>query len=183
MARHCRSNTLLEGARKRMVIGLSTGDDLLTTSGSSATRGVAVQENDSDESSLTDLVEQPAKVMHRHHDQTAAAKVRAASTKPCNRLRDIHATSIRELSSLAPELREGSTDTLPFNEDAVPSADAELRIAPGTGRLAGRRIPRHPNRAICSANGGSENYGKCAGCRCRPGSASRASTATAGQYL
>jgi hypothetical protein len=47
-----------------------------------------------------------------------------------NRLREIHATSIRELEDgLAPELREELERlTLPFGEDATPS-DAELRIA------------------------------------------------------
>ena len=47
-----------------------------------------------------------------------------------NRLREIHATSIRELEDgLAPELREELDRlTLPFNEDSAPS-DAELRIA------------------------------------------------------
>jgi hypothetical protein len=45
-------------------------------------------------------------------------------------LRDIHATSIRELEDgLAPELREELDRlTLPFSEGTVPS-DAELRIA------------------------------------------------------
>ena len=47
-----------------------------------------------------------------------------------NRLRDIHAISIRELEDgLAPELRdELDRLTLPFTEGSVPS-DAELRIA------------------------------------------------------
>jgi hypothetical protein len=47
-----------------------------------------------------------------------------------NRLRDIHASSIRELEQgLAPELRdELERITLPFNESETPS-DAELRIA------------------------------------------------------
>ena len=47
-----------------------------------------------------------------------------------NRLREIHATSIRELEDgLAPELREELDRlTLPFTEGATPS-DAELRIA------------------------------------------------------
>ncbi|COV92813.1 Protein of uncharacterised function (DUF2587) [Mycobacterium tuberculosis] len=92
-----------------------------------------MQENDSDESSLTDLVEQPAKVMRigtmikQLLEEVRAAPLDEASR---NRLRDIHATSIRELEdSLAPELREELDRlTLPFNEDAVPS-DAELRIA------------------------------------------------------
>uniref|UniRef100_UPI000464E56F proteasome activator protein Bpa n=1 Tax=Mycobacterium tuberculosis TaxID=1773 RepID=UPI000464E56F len=91
------------------------------------------QENDSDESSLTDLVEQPAKVMRigtmikQLLEEVRAAPLDEASR---NRLRDIHATSILELEDgLAPELREELDRlTLPFNEDAVPS-DAELRIA------------------------------------------------------
>ncbi len=109
-----------------MVIGLSTGSD-------DDPRLIAVQENDSDESSLTDLVEQPAKVMRigtmikQLLEEVRAAPLDEASR---NRLRDIHATSIRELEDgLAPELREELDRlTLPFNEDAVPS-DAELRIA------------------------------------------------------
>lgn len=118
-----------------MVIGLSTGsdDDDVEVMGGVAPRLIAVQENDSDESSLTDLVEQPAKVMRigtmikQLLEEVRAAPLDEASR---NRLRDIHATSIRELEDgLAPELREELDRlTLPFNEDAVPS-DAELRIA------------------------------------------------------
>ncbi|WP_079096006.1 proteasome activator protein Bpa [Mycobacterium tuberculosis] len=121
--------------RKRMVIGLSTGsdDDDVEVIGGVPPRLIAVQENDSDESSLTDLVEQPAKVMRigtmikQLLEEVRAAPLDEASR---NRLRDIHATSIRELEDgLAPELREELDRlTLPFNEDAVPS-DAELRIA------------------------------------------------------
>lgn len=118
-----------------MVIGLSTGsdDDDVEVIGGVDPRLIAVQENDSDESSLTDLVEQPAKVMRigtmikQLLEEVRAAPLDKASR---NRLRDIHATSIRELEDgLAPELREELDRlTLPFNEDAVPS-DAELRIA------------------------------------------------------
>ncbi|CKP62804.1 Protein of uncharacterised function (DUF2587) [Mycobacterium tuberculosis] len=118
-----------------MVIGLSTGsdDDDVEVIGGGDPRLIAVQENDSDESSLTDLVEQPAKVMRigtmikQLLEEVRAAPLDEASR---NRLRDIHATSIRELEDgLAPELREELDRlTLPFNEDAVPS-DAELRIA------------------------------------------------------
>ncbi|KCB58535.1 hypothetical protein X161_03472 [Mycobacterium tuberculosis BTB09-565] len=121
--------------RKRMVIGLSTGsdDDDVEVIGGVDPRLIAVQENDSDESSLTDLVEQPAKVMRigtmikQLLEEVRAAPLDEASR---NRLRDIHATSIRELEDgLAPELREELDRlTLPFNEDTVPS-DAELRIA------------------------------------------------------
>lgn len=118
-----------------MVIGLSTGsdDDDVEVIGGVDPRLIAVQENDSDESSLTDLVEQPAKVMRigtmikQLLEEVRGAPLDEASR---NRLRDIHATSIRELEDgLAPELREELDRlTLPFNEDAVPS-DAELRIA------------------------------------------------------
>ncbi|KZS69213.1 hypothetical protein A4G29_12855 [Mycobacterium kansasii] len=96
-------------------------------------RFMAIAEDDSDEGSLTDLVEQPAKVMRigtmikQLLEEVRAAPLDEASR---NRLRDIHATSIRELEDgLAPELREELDRlTLPFSEDAAPS-DAELRIA------------------------------------------------------
>ena len=89
-------------------------------------------DDDSDDQSLTDLVEQPAKVMRigtmikQLLEEVRAAPLDDASR---NRLRDIHATSIRELEEgLAPELREELDRlTLPFSE-GTPS-DAELRIA------------------------------------------------------
>ncbi len=85
------------------------------------------------ESALTDLVEQPAKVMRigtmikQLLEEVRAAPLDDASR---NRLRDIHAKSIRELEAgLSPELRdELERITLPFDEDETPS-DAELRIA------------------------------------------------------
>jgi hypothetical protein len=90
-------------------------------------------EIDSEDRSLTDLVEQPAKVMRigtmikQLLEEVRAAPLDEASR---NRLREIHATSIRELEDgLAPELREELDRlTLPFNENSAPS-DAELRIA------------------------------------------------------
>ncbi|HZA12211.1 bacterial proteasome activator family protein [Mycobacterium sp.] len=98
-------------------------------------RGAGQQESTDGERqpSLTDLVEQPAKVMRigtmikQLLEEVRAAPLDDASR---NRLREIHATSIRELEDgLAPELREELERlTLPFTEDAVPS-DAELRIA------------------------------------------------------
>jgi hypothetical protein len=88
---------------------------------------------DSDDRSLTDLVEQPAKVMRigtmikQLLEEVRAAPLDDASR---SRLREIHATSIRELEDgLAPELREELDRlTLPFTEGTVPS-DGELRIA------------------------------------------------------
>jgi Bacterial proteasome activator len=93
----------------------------------------AAAEEDADGKSLTDLVEQPAKVMRigtmikQLLEEVRAAPLDDASR---NRLREIHRTSIRELEDgLAPELREELERlTLPFTDDAVPS-DAELRIA------------------------------------------------------
>ena len=83
--------------------------------------------------SLTDLVEQPAKVMRiGTMIKQLLEEVRAAPLDDASRhkLRDIHRTSIRELEDgLAPELRdELERLTLPFTDDNVPS-DAELRIA------------------------------------------------------
>ncbi|HZH20170.1 MAG TPA: bacterial proteasome activator family protein [Geodermatophilus sp.] len=83
--------------------------------------------------SVNDMVEQPAKVMRigtmikQLLEEVRAAPLDDASR---NRLRDIHASSIRELEQgLAPELREElERITLPFNEGETPS-DAELRIA------------------------------------------------------
>jgi hypothetical protein len=120
-----------------MVTGLSTGndDDGIEVIGGVDPRIMAVRDatKDEDEGSLTDLVEQPAKVMRigtmikQLLEEVRAAPLDEASR---NRLREIHATSIRELEDgLAPELREELDRlTLPFNEDAAPS-DAELRIA------------------------------------------------------
>src|SRR5215217_9107102 len=82
----------------------------------------AAAEEDADGKSLTDLVEQPAKVMRigtmikQLLEEVRAAPLDDASR---NRLRDIHASSIRELEQgLAPELREElDRITLPFNGD------------------------------------------------------------------
>ncbi|TDZ87172.1 hypothetical protein DE4585_00159 [Mycobacteroides salmoniphilum] len=86
-----------------------------------------------DDPSITDLVEQPAKVMRiGTMIKQLLEEVRAAPLdEPSrSRLREIHAASIRELEDgLAPELRdELERLTLPFVEDTIPS-DAELRIA------------------------------------------------------
>ena len=90
-------------------------------------------QDEEDQRSITDLVEQPAKVMRigtmikQLLEEVRAAPLDDASR---SRLREIHATSIRELEDgLAPELREELERlALPFSEDKVPS-DAELRIA------------------------------------------------------
>jgi proteasome activator-like protein len=87
-----------------------------------------------DGKSLSDLVEQPAKVMRiGTMIKQLLEEVRAAPLDDASRskLREIHRTSIRELEEgLAPELRdELGRLTLPFTEDGTPPSDAELRIA------------------------------------------------------
>ncbi len=81
---------------------------------------------------LTGLVEQPAKVMRiGAMIKQLLEEVRAAPLDEAgrSRLKEIHASSVRELQSgLAPELRaELDRLTLPFS-DGVPS-EAELRVA------------------------------------------------------
>ena len=82
---------------------------------------------------ITELVEQPAKVMRigsmirQLLEEVKAAPLDEASRQ---RLKEIHAASIKELESgLAPELvEELERLSLPFTEAGTPS-DAELRIA------------------------------------------------------
>jgi hypothetical protein len=89
--------------------------------------------SDSDESDLTSLVEQPAKVMRigsmirQLLEEVKSAPLDDASRQ---RLMQIHRRSIKELETgLAPELvEELERLTLPFTGDQTPS-DAELRIS------------------------------------------------------
>lgn len=82
---------------------------------------------------LTDLVEQPAKVMRigsmirQLLEEVKSAPLDEASR---SRLKEIHEASIKELEAgLAPELiEELHRLSLPFTEDGVPS-ESELRIA------------------------------------------------------
>ena len=86
-----------------------------------------------DDGAVGGMVEEPAKVMRigtmikQLLEEVRAAPLDVASR---NRLRDIHAASIRELEDgLSPDLREElERITLPFSEGETPS-DAELRIA------------------------------------------------------
>ncbi|GAA5046937.1 hypothetical protein HNP84_000464 [Thermocatellispora tengchongensis] len=88
-----------------------------------------------DERSVTELVEQPAKVMRigsmirQLLEEVRAAPLDEASRK---RLKDIHQSSIKELEDgLAPELvEELERLSLPFTgDDDTPPSDAELRVA------------------------------------------------------
>ena len=111
----------------------NTDDENIEIIAADPSEAAMAQGDYGDDRSLTDLVEQPAKVMRigtmikQLLEEVRAAPLDDASR---NRLRDIHRTSIRELEDgLAPELREELERlTLPFTEDTVPS-DAELRIA------------------------------------------------------
>jgi hypothetical protein len=100
--------------------------------------GMAVEagtegEGNGDERPITEMIEQPAKVMRigsmirQLLDEVKAAPLDEASRV---RLKGIHASSIKELEDgLAPELTdELERLSLPFTEDKVPS-EAELRIA------------------------------------------------------
>lgn len=90
-------------------------------------------DNDEAGEAVSDMVEQPAKVMRigtmikQLLEEVRAAPLDEASR---NRLREIHRSSIKELEQgLAPELRdELERLTLPFTDDSTPS-DAELRVA------------------------------------------------------
>ena len=76
---------------------------------------------ENDERSITDLVEQPAKVMRiGTMIRTLLEEVKSAPLDEASRqrLKEIHRSSIKELERL----------TLPFSEDGTPS-DGELRIA------------------------------------------------------
>ena len=88
---------------------------------------------ESDERPVTELVEQPAKVMRiGSMIKQLLEEVRNAPLDDASRerLKEIHARSITELEDgLAPELvAELERLSLPFNGDSTPS-DAELRIA------------------------------------------------------
>lgn len=94
---------------------------------------VAQQNEDDDEKQVTDMVEQPAKVMRigtmvkQLLEEVRSAPLDDASRQ---RLKNIYHQSITELEDgLAPELQEELERlSLPFTEDETPT-DAELRIA------------------------------------------------------
>ena len=86
-----------------------------------------------DERSVTELVDQPAKVMRiGSMVKQLLEEVRASSLDEASRARlaEIHTRSIKELEEgLAPELvAELERISLPFSEDSVPS-ESELRVA------------------------------------------------------
>ncbi len=98
--------------------------------------GVAVETDQADmgsERPVTEMVEQPAKVMRvGSMIRQLLEEVRAAplDEKSRARLKEIHTSSIKELEDgLAPELvEELERLSLPFAEDELPS-ESELRVA------------------------------------------------------
>src|SRR3954452_10015945 len=112
------------------------GRVLIVSPQSMAVEGPPAERVETDEDStrsVTEMVEEPAKVMRigsmirQLLDEVKAAPLDEASRQ---RLRSIHSASITELKEgLAPELvSELDRITLPFSADETPT-DAELRIA------------------------------------------------------
>jgi len=106
---------------------LVVGPDSIATAGSEQEEGV------SRERPVTEMVEQPAKVMRiGNMIRQLLEEVRAAplDEKSRARLKEIHQSSIKELEDgLAPELvDELDRLSLPFTEEELPS-ESELRIA------------------------------------------------------
>jgi hypothetical protein len=101
--------------------------------GGMALSGPAGPDDDDSDGAVTDLVNQPAKVMRigsmirQLLDEVRAAPLDEAGRA---RLKEIHRSSLQELESgLAPELvDELERITLPFSDSEVPS-ESELRIA------------------------------------------------------
>ena len=107
---------------------LVVGPDGITMPG-----GEQDEENVSRERPVTEMVEQPAKVMRiGNMIRQLLEEVKAAplDEKSRARLKEIHTSSIKELEDgLAPELvDELERLSLPFADDEVPS-EAELRVA------------------------------------------------------
>jgi hypothetical protein len=123
-----------QGERQVVVIG-PDGQPIgsVPESAIAMAQAAAAGSDDSGERAISDLVEQPAKVMRigsmirQLLEEVKAAPLDEASR---NRLKEIHQASIHELEAgLAPELvEELERLTLPFSEDQTPS-EGELRIA------------------------------------------------------
>jgi Protein of unknown function (DUF2587) len=118
-------NSPEEPGRPQVVV---VGPDGLAVGG-----GQENSENGGSERSITEMVEQPAKVMRiGSMIRQLLEEVRAAplDEKSRARLKEIHTSSIKELEDgLAPELvDELERLSLPFADDTTPS-EAELRVA------------------------------------------------------
>ncbi len=110
---------------------LVVGPDGMALGGGAA--GGEGEDGEPRETPITEMVEQPAKVMRiGSMIKQLLEEVRAAPLDEASRVRlkEIHRSSVKELEEgLAPELvAELERLSLPFTEDTVPS-EAELRIA------------------------------------------------------
>ena len=122
-----------EAQEERQVVIIGPDGQPMGAVPESAITMTAGDGEDSEERGISDLVEQPAKVMRigsmirQLLEEVKAAPLDEASR---NRLAEIHRSSIKELEQgLAPELvEELNRLSLPFTENATPS-ESELRIA------------------------------------------------------
>ena len=128
--------TPADGGEDQVVVVGPDGQPIGTIPASALPPMSQVADTDEDgdgERHITELVEQPAKVMRigsmirQLLEEVKAAPLDEASRQ---RLKEIHAASIKELETgLAPELvEELERLSLPFTEDGTPS-EGELRIA------------------------------------------------------
>ncbi|MFD0651386.1 bacterial proteasome activator family protein [Streptomyces malaysiensis subsp. malaysiensis] len=112
---------------------LIVGPDGMALGGVAPASGEGSGDDESREIPVTDMVEQPAKVMRiGSMIKQLLEEVRAAPLDEASRVRlkEIHSSSVKELEDgLAPELiGELERLSLPFTDEAVPT-EAELRIA------------------------------------------------------
>jgi Protein of unknown function (DUF2587) len=127
------TGTAEEPAERQVVIIGPDGQPMGSVPESALQPATRPEGEGSEERAITDLVEQPAKVMRigsmirQLLEEVKAAPLDEASR---NRLKEIHKASIHELEAgLAPELvEELERLALPFSDDQTPS-EGELRIA------------------------------------------------------
>jgi hypothetical protein len=119
--------------------------------------GEVVEEADGQPRSVTDMVEQPAKVMRIGNmirqllDEVKAAPLDDASRQ---RLRTIHsAVDRRAEGGLAPELVEELERSRCRSPTTRRPSDAELRSPRPSWSAGWRAVPRHPDRAVRPADG------------------------------
>lgn len=125
---------------------------------------------------VTDMVEQPAKVMRiGSMIKQLLEEVRAAPLDEASRVRlkEIHASSVKELEDgLGAGAGRGTGAAVPAVQRGL---DAERRgtadRAGPVGRLAGGPLPRHPDHALRPADGRARPVGAdapCAAAGCGP---------------
>ena len=182
------------GGSEDVVVVVGPDGQPIGTIPASAVPGMAQDDdgNGDGERHVTELVEQPAKVMRigsmirQLLEEVKAAPLDEASRQ---RLKEIHAASIKELESgLAPELvEELERLSLPFTEEGTPS-EGELRIAQAqlvgwleglfhgiqtaiyAQQMASRAQLEQIRRALPAGQGGHQGQGQPVGMPNMPGS-------------